>query len=157
GAPLPDGLTCLLDALRGLDGTLAKEGPQIRLVRAAAGDGNATALELLGRYRLAGGAAQSRKPGSGIEVAIRVVVILEQRRRDPLSGDHGIGLSAAQCRQKLVPRPRPYIALRAEFQADGAGEIDIEAREHPILVEVVERWKFAVGQEADGEAARTGT
>ena len=53
-----------------------------------------------------------------------------------------------------VPGAHLDVAGRAQLQAHGAGDVDVEAGEDVVLVEVVEGREVAVGQEADGDAPR---
>ena len=46
------------------------------------------------------------------------------------------------------------VAGRRELEADGARDVDVEAGEDIVLVVVVEGRVVAVGEEADGDAAR---
>ncbi len=50
--------------------------------------------------------------------------------------------------------PHLDVAGGGQLQADGAGDVDVEAGEDIVLVEVVEGRIVAVGEEADGDAPR---
>ena len=71
-----------------------------------------------------------------------------------MGGDDGVGLAPPQSQEQLAPRSHLDVAGRAELEADGARQIDVEADERPILVVEVERGKVAFGEKAHDDAPR---
>ena len=51
--------------------------------------------------------------------------------------------------EEILPLDRPDVALDLDRLANGAGEIDIEAGQHALLVEIMEGRIVAVGDEAE--------
>ena len=143
-----------LGRLVGADRAVAEERAQIGLVRRSLGDGDLLALEPFGGDVEAAGGALGRKAGGRVVVAVGEIDGLERVGAHRVRGDDGVGLAAPERRQQFRPGPHLDVAGRRQLQADGAGDIDVEAGEDIVLVVVVEGRVVAVGEEADGDAPR---
>ena len=143
-----------LDGFEHADRAVAEERAQVGLVRGALGDRDLHSLQAFGRGVELGHRALAGEAGGREVVAVREVGDLEGVGRHAVGGDDGFGLAFCQGRQQGRPRPHLDIAGGVELEADGARHVDIEAGQHVVFVEVVERRKVAVGEKADGDAPR---
>ena len=79
------------------------------------------------------------KAGGRVIVAVGEIDGLERVGAHGVRGDHGVGLAAPQRRQQLRPGAHLDVAGGRKLEADGAGDVDVEAGEDIVLVVVVER------------------
>ena len=129
-----------------LDLTEPEEFRQIRLVRRALDHADAPAFETVRRDLELDALARTGETGRGVEVAIGKVDQFQGLSIDHVSGDGGIGLAAGDRHQKFLPWPHLDVTGNVELEADGAGQIDVEAGQHALVVEIVERRILALGQ-----------
>jgi hypothetical protein len=85
-------------------------------------------------------------------VAVREIDGLERGRTHGVRGDDRIRFAATQRRHQFGPAPYLNVAGRGQLEADSAGQVDVEAGEDVVLVEVVEGRIVAVREEADSDA-----
>ncbi len=152
--PLTSASRASCGRLEGADRAVAEERAQIGFVRGALGDRDLPAFQPLRGDVEPPGAAFAGEAGRRVVVAIREIDGLEQARAHRVRGNDGVRLAPPQGRDQLRPGPHLDVARRRQLQAEGARHVDVEARQNIVLVEVVEGRIVAVGEEADGHAAR---
>src|SRR5690606_5167829 len=131
-----------------LDGAEPKESFEIGLMGRSLRDCDCLAVEVLGIDLELLCIPANREPSRCVEVTLREIDRLEQARRNLVTSNHSICITAHECWDQLIPGADLYIAGCPSLQANRTGEINVEACENALFVIIVEGRKIAVGQEA---------